>query len=141
MATVLVVQHDRDTADCISTALRAAGHRVHQCIGPEAFSCPILQGESCDYVDEADVLVYGLGLQPIGLETDTVLLRLLHWAHPTAPLIVVDDRPAGSQASEMMADLPLRDRFVQVIQAPTEPERVVSAVVEALAWRPTVGAA
>ncbi len=138
MATVLVVQHDRETADSISTALRAAGHRVHQCIGPEAFSCPILQGEGCDYVDEADVLVYGLGLQPIGLETDTVLLRLLHWAHPSAPLIVVDDRPTGS---EQVGDLSLGDRFVQVIPAPLESERIVSAVVEALAKRPTVGAA
>lgn len=138
MATVLVVQHDRETADCISTALRAAGHRVHQCIGPEAYSCPVLQGESCDYVDEADVLVYGLGLQPIGLETDTVLLRLLHWVHPTAPLIVVDDRPAGTAKAE---DLALKDRFVQVLPSPIEPERVVSTVVEALAWRPTVGAA
>ncbi len=138
MATVLVVQHDRETADCISTALRAAGHRVHQCIGPEAYSCPVLQGESCDYVDEADVLVYGLGLQPIGLETDAVLLRLLRWIHPSAPLVVVDDRPAGSEA---VADLAFEDRFVQLVPAPLEPERVVSTVVEALAWRPTVGAA
>ncbi len=138
MATVLVVQHDRETADDISTALRAAGHRVHQCIGPEAYSCPILQGESCDYVDEADVLVYGLGLQPIGLETDTVLLRLLHWIHPSAPLIVVDDRPTGSG---QIADLALEDRFVQMLPARCEPERVASAVVEALAHRPAVGAA
>ncbi len=138
MATVLVVQHDRETADRISTALRAAGHRVHQCIGPEAYSCPILQGEGCDYADEADVLVYGLGLQPIGLETDAELLRLLHWLHPTAPLIVVDDRPAGLG---QVADLGVRDRFVQILPAPFEPERVVSTVVEALAWRPTVGAA
>lgn len=138
MATVLVVQHDRETADCISTALRAAGHSVHQCIGPEAYSCPVLQGETCDYVDEADVLVYGLGLQPIGPETDTVLLRLLRWIHPTAPLIVLDDRPAGPG---QVADLVSQDRFVQVLQAPFEPERVVSTVVEALAWRPAVGAA
>ncbi len=138
MATVLVVQHDRETADCISTALRAAGHRVHQCIGPEAYSCPVLQGEGCDYVDEADVLVYGLGLQPIGPETDTVLLRLLRWSHPNAPLIVVDDRPAGSAQVE---DLAPKDRVVQVLPASCEPERVVSTVVEALAWKPTVGAA
>jgi DNA-binding response OmpR family regulator len=138
MASVLVVQHDRETADRVSTALRAAGHSVHQCIGPEAYSCPVLQGEGCDYVDEADVLVYGLGLQPIGLETDTVLLQLLRWVHPTAPLIVVDDRPAGAG---QVAGLPIQDRFVQVIPTPCEPERVVSAVVEALARRPAVGAA
>jgi hypothetical protein len=138
MATVLVVQHDRETADGISTALRAAGHLVHQCCGPEAFSCPILQGEGCDYVDEADVLVYGLGLQPIGPESDTVLLRLLRWVRPTAPLIVVDDRLVGSG---QVADLALQDRFVQVLSAPFEPERVVSTVVEALAWRPALGAA
>ena len=138
MATVLVVQHDRETADCISTALRAAGHLVHQCCGPEAFNCPVLQGESCDFVDEADVLVYGLGLQPIGPETDTVLFRLLRWCNPGAPLIVVDDRPA---ASGQVADLVLQDRFVQVLPAPWEPERVVSVVAEALAWRPAIGAA
>ncbi len=138
MATVLVVQHDRATADSISTALRAAGHCVHQCIGPEAYTCPVLQGESCDYVDEADVLVYGLGIQPIGLETDTMLLRLLRWIHPSAPLVVVDDRPAGSGPIENPA---LEDRFVQLMPWPLEPERVVETVVEALAWRPKIGAA
>lgn len=138
MATVLVVQHDRETADGISTALRAAGHRVHQCYGPEAYNCPVLQGENCEFVDEADVLVYGLGLQPVGPETDTVLLRLLRWSNPAAPLIVVDDRPAGSG---QVADLALRDRFVQILSTPCEPERVVSTVAEALAWNPAVGAA
>ena len=138
MTTVLVVQHDRETADCISNALRAKGHLVHQCCGPEAYKCPILQGESCDFVDEADVLVYGLGLQPIGPETDTVLLRLLRWSNPRAPLIVVDDRPAGSA---QVADLLRQDRFVQVLSAPWEAERVVSIVTEALAWRPALGAA
>ena len=138
MANVLVVQHDRETAECISTALRAAGHSVHQCIGPEAFSCPILQGESCDLVDEADVLVYGLGLQPVGPESDTVLLRLLRWVKPAAPLIVVDDRPAGSAE---LAEMALQDRLVQVLPSPCEPERVVSTVVEVLSLRAVIGAA
>jgi hypothetical protein len=138
MATVLVVQHDRESADCISTALRAAGHQVHQCCGPEAYNCPILQGEKCEVVDEADVLVYGLGLQPIGPETDTVLFRLLRFSNPNAPLIVGDDR---IEAAEQVADLALRDRYVQVLSAPCEPDRVVSVVTAALAWRPAIGVA
>jgi hypothetical protein len=135
---VIVVQHERQSADSISAALRAAGHVVHQCCGPEAFHCPVLEGEHCDFVDDSDVLVYGLGFQPVGPETDAVLLGLLRWTNPTAPLIVTDE--AGLVAAQVEA-LALRDRDVRVLRSPVTPELVVSSVREALAARTLRGAA
>jgi hypothetical protein len=138
MTTVVVVQHERRSADTIASALRAAGYTVQACCGPEAYPCPILEGERCDFVDEADVLVYGLGLQPIGPETDAVLLGLLRWSKPGTPLIVADEHLPGAGR---VGELAIRDRLVRVMPAPFTAEQVVQVVAEALAARPTPGAA
>jgi hypothetical protein len=138
VSTVLVVLSERGSAESISAALRAAGYIVHQCCGPEAYRCPVLEGEHCDFVDGADALVYGLGLQPIGPETDAVLFGMLRWINPTAPLIVVDDQWLGSIPVDELA---IRDRLVRVLPSPLVPEEVVSCVTEALGRRRMLGAA
>lgn len=136
MATVLVVQRERSSAERISAALRDAGYIVHQCCGPDAYHCPVLEGEPCDFVDEADALVYGLGLQPVGPDTDAVLLRLLRWTNPGAPLIVADDEWLAGGNVEQLA---VRDRFVRILPAPFAPEQVVTSFAEALSSRLAVG--
>lgn len=60
MTQVLVVHHDVDLADIEVDALRRAGYTVAQCSGPTAGPCPILRGEPCWMIDNADVLVYDI---------------------------------------------------------------------------------
>lgn len=130
MTTVLVVEHERGLADEITLALRTAGYHIRQCCGPEAYHCPILDGERCDFVDEADLLIYGVGLEPVGPETDAILHGLLRFGSPATPLIIVDDQSTRTEAIETLAS---RDRLVRILRTPYSAEQVVQTVAEALA--------
>ena len=136
MTNVLVVEHERRLAEGIAQALRAAGHHVQECCGPEAYHCPILDGERCDFVDEADVLIYGVGLEPVGPETDVILHGLLRFGSPGTPLIVIDDRSTRTEAIEALAS---RDRLVRILRLPYSAEQVVQTVAEALAQKAASG--
>ena len=58
MTRVLVVHHDIDLADQEVDSLRRMGYEPIECSGPSGYSCPVLRGEHCPAVDDADVLVY-----------------------------------------------------------------------------------
>jgi len=58
MSKVMVVQHDRRLTSGYAAALKAAGHEVRCCCGPETFQCPILEAQRCTYCEDGEVLVY-----------------------------------------------------------------------------------
>jgi DNA-binding NtrC family response regulator len=83
---VLVVHHDIDVADIEVDELRRAGYEVDQCAGPiGSDACPVLRGEPCWQVAEADVLVYDMWASGDGSRE---LIEELRDLHPDKPLVV-----------------------------------------------------
>lgn len=62
-------------------ALEAAGHRVTTCPGPAHNDCPVLAGEPCQAVAEADVVVSNLGDRTLRV---TLATRRMH---PDRPVV------------------------------------------------------
>jgi len=87
MTHVLVVHHDPDMADQESDWLRAAGYSVTECAGPTYGSCPVLRGEHCPAVHEADVLVYDVWAAG-DTESERELIDRLRDLHPTIPIVL-----------------------------------------------------
>jgi hypothetical protein len=58
MTRVLVVHHDIDLADQEVDSLRRLGYEPVECAGPAGSACPVLRGQHCPDVHDADVLVY-----------------------------------------------------------------------------------
>lgn len=87
MATVLLVNHNRDFADLIASWLSGRGHQVLQCPGPGRVSCPILEGRACYGAELADVLVYDAWSSG-GLLADRELIFGLRRLHPDRALIL-----------------------------------------------------
>lgn len=86
MTRVLVVHHDVDVADIEVDELRRAGYEVDQCAGPiGGDACPVMRGEPCWQVDEADVLVYDLWASGDGHRE---LIEALRDLHPDKPVVV-----------------------------------------------------
>lgn len=87
MTTVLVVNHDLDVADQEADSLRRRGYRVVQCSGPSEWTCPILSGDTCPWVADADVLLYDVWAtgEPSGARQ---LIEGLRELHPTVPIVL-----------------------------------------------------
>ena len=86
MTRVLVVHHDIDVADIEVDELRRAGYEVDQCAGPIGRdACPVLHGEPCWQVDEADVLVYDMWASGDGHRE---LIEDIRDLHPDKPVVV-----------------------------------------------------
>ncbi len=86
MTRVLVVHHDIDVADIEVDELRRAGYEVDQCAGPVGTdACPVLHGEPCWQVDEADVLVYDMWASGDGHRE---LIEDIRDIHPDKPVVV-----------------------------------------------------
>ena len=58
MVKAVVVDRDPERAERHADILRAAGHEVAICDGPDQRHCPVLTGLPCPVVDGADVLMY-----------------------------------------------------------------------------------
>lgn len=74
-------------------AAEDAGFEVVVCPGPSRTgdqTCPLLRGERCPLVDDADVLVYAL---PEGDDRDSVLLEAHRRHHGGRPMLVEVRRP------------------------------------------------
>ena len=87
MTRVLVVHHDADMADQESDWLRAAGYGVTECAGPQHGACPVLRGEHCPAVHDADVLVYDVWSAG-DTESEQVLIERLRELHPEIPIVL-----------------------------------------------------
>jgi DNA-binding NtrC family response regulator len=88
MTRVLVVHHDRDIADDQAETLRRAGYVVQECAGPSCAPCPVIRGEACLAVDEADVLVYDVWAAGESGD-ERLLVEHLREQHPETPLVLI----------------------------------------------------
>jgi hypothetical protein len=87
MTRVLVVHHDIDLADQEVDSLRRLGYEPVECAGPSGSSCPVLRGEHCPAVHDADVLVYD-----VWSTTESAggknLIEGLREMHPEIPIVL-----------------------------------------------------
>ncbi|MGD8487136.1 MAG: hypothetical protein PVH07_10905 [Chloroflexota bacterium] len=126
MTRVLVVHHDIDLADQEVESLRRLGYEPVECAGPAASPCPVLRGEDCPDVANADVLVYDAfsTTEPGGGQ---MLIDNLVRMYPDTPIVVTS---AGMEL-EWEADEP-GGKVVPLVGMPTA-ERLDAAIKEALA--------
>jgi len=119
MTRVLMVYHDADIADIEADELRHAGYEVDRCAGPIGGNpCPVLHGDACWQVEDADVLVYDTWAAERHGEAD--LAAALRVIHPDIPLVLTSSRPSSGD-----------DEPGGVIHAPTRAS-LGSAIEEAL---------
>ncbi|HET8587732.1 MAG TPA: hypothetical protein VFM74_07650 [Candidatus Limnocylindria bacterium] len=98
MTRVLVVHHDPDIADIQADELRRAGYEVDQCAGPRGGGyCPVLHGQRCWQVNQADVLVYDMW----EVDGQAELMRHLESVHPEKPVVLTT---AGAVTLDWAAD-------------------------------------
>jgi len=129
MTKVLVVHHDIDLADQEVDSLRRLGYEPVECSGPAGFPCPVLRGEHCPQVHEADVL-----LSDVWSTTESgggkALIEGLREMHPEIPIILT--------APGMELDWVETEgvhKVIPLVGVPTA-ERLDAAIKEALADEP-----
>ncbi len=126
MTRVLVVHHDIDLGDQEVDTLRRLGYEPIGCAGPAGSPCPVLRGEHCPDVDDADVLLYDVwSTTESGGGKD--LVRRLRQMHPETPIVLT--------APGMELDWVETEGENQVIPlvGPPTAERLDAAIKEALA--------
>lgn len=64
---------------------RAYGFEVAVCAGPEFGGCPLVRGEPCPLVEDADVVLWALDLDD---PRSRAVLRTLRSTHPETPVVV-----------------------------------------------------
>lgn len=134
MTRVLLVYHDTNVADIEGDELRRAGYEVDRCAGPiGGGACPVLNGQPCWQVEEADVLVY----DTYGEFGHGVLVEDLLQLHPDKPLVLTTpleaDAPVAAHEGEEAAYLvaPSRAELVGTIgRALRTPRHAVSSYVK-----------
>jgi len=126
MTRVLVVHHDIDLADQEVESLRRLGYEPVECAGPSGSSCPVLRGEHCPDVHDADVLVYDVWSTAESAGGKT-LIEGLREMHPEIPIVLT--------APGMELDWVETEgvhKVVPLVGVPTA-ERLDAAIKEALA--------
>jgi DNA-binding NtrC family response regulator len=84
---VLVVHHDIDIADQEVESLRRMGYEPVECAGPAGSACPVLRGEHCPAVHDADVLVYDVW-STTESSGGRSLIEALREMHPEIPIVL-----------------------------------------------------
>jgi DNA-binding NtrC family response regulator len=87
MTRVLVVHHDIDIEDQEIETLRRLGYEPVGCAGPSHTSCPIMRGEDCPEVAEADVLLYDVW-STTESGGGALLVKNLREMHPDIPMVL-----------------------------------------------------
>lgn len=100
-------------------ALEAGGHEVTTCPGPSHNDCPVLAGEPCGAVADADVVVSCLGDKTLRVALATKLV------HPDQQVIAV---LAGAEIGEIVRAVD----GVAVVPAGADDRALTAAVDEAL---------
>jgi hypothetical protein len=79
------------------SAFRCAGFEVSVCGGPatDAAECPVVRGEQCPLLAEADVVLFDLDSGP---STRSKVLAALRANRPDLPIVVRSNDPPGSPA-------------------------------------------
>jgi DNA-binding NtrC family response regulator len=126
MTRVLVVHHDIDLADQEVDSLRRLGYEPVSCAGPGAAPCPVLRGEHCPGVHEADVLVYDVWSTTESGGSRT-LIEGLREMHPDIPIVVT---APGMELEWVHSEG--AHKVVPLVGPPTA-EKLDAAIKEALA--------
>ena len=87
MSTVVVVNRDPHVAARHAQALRAAGHVVELCGGPQMEPCPVIGDLPCPLVDRADVLIYDAWVAG-GSDAGCRLIADLRETYPDLPVVL-----------------------------------------------------
>lgn len=77
-------------------ALVAAGHVVTTCPGPAHQDCPVLAGQSCGAVADADVVISSLGDRTLQIAVATKIV------HPDQQIIAIVTGPEIDARSEIL---------------------------------------
>lgn len=133
MTRVLMVYHDADVADIEAEELRRLGYEVDRCAGPVGGNpCPVLHGDACWQVADADVLVYDTW--PAERRGEADLAHALRAMHPDIPLVLTSSQPSASadESGDGIAYAPTRASLAaaieEVLRRPTvSPEELVHA--------------
>jgi DNA-binding NtrC family response regulator len=126
MTRVLVVHHDVDLADQEADSLRRMGYEPVGCAGPSGGPCPVLRGEHCPDVHDADVLLYDVWAAS---ETGAgrTLIEGLREMHPEIPIVLT----APGMELDWVETEGLH-KVVPLVGVPTA-EKLDAAIKEALA--------
>ena len=87
MTRVLVVHHDIDLGDQEVDTLRRLGYEPIGCAGPAGSPCPVLRGDHCPDVDDADVLLYDVWSTTESGSGKNLVERLREM-HPEIPIVL-----------------------------------------------------
>ena len=125
MTRVLVVHHDIDLADQEVDTLRRLGYEPVGCAGPAGSPCPVLRGEHCPDVHDADVLVYD-----VWSTTESgggrSLIESLREMHPETPIVLT---APGIELDWVETEGP--HKIIPLVGPPTA-EKLDAAIKEAL---------
>ena len=79
-------------------AFRCAGFEVTVCAGPasEAGECPVVRGDSCPLMSEADVVLFDLDSDP---PTRSEVLAAMRATRPDLPIVVRSAHPPAEAAA------------------------------------------
>jgi DNA-binding NtrC family response regulator len=121
---VVVENANRDRALAQTAALDRAGFSVTTCGGPDTLPgrvCPLTNGDSCPWIDVADVVVHDLDLDnPAHQE----VLRALRRAYPHVPVVLELAEATAREHAALLAGC-------HVIY-PFDMDRLVQAVIDAV---------
>ena len=97
--TLLVESNEPGVEISDFVAFRDAGFAVSACTGPgsDPAECPVVRGEPCALLDDADVVLFDLGGDP---PARSVVLAAMRTARPGLPIVVRSDDPAAVGATE-----------------------------------------
>jgi hypothetical protein len=123
-----VVVESRDLAErwAIESILRRAGFEVVSCSGPEQLPsgrCPLVAGEGCPAVVEADAVFYRLDLPDAANEQ---VLGALNAYASRRPIVVEVPQPRARQLAELLDGC-------RVLSTPASGAEIVSALAAATA--------
>ncbi len=108
-------------------ALTAAGFEVLSCLGPggpTGRACPLVTGDRCDMVDQADVIINGLG-------PDHLAIYLIERVEGHRVCLLMDDENAGQLGNILEG--------VDVHPVMISGEELAQCLRDALAERPVEG--
>jgi len=126
MTRVLVVHHDIDIADQEVDSLRRLGYEPVGCAGPSGSPCPVLRGEPCPEVFDADVLVYDVWSTSESAGGQALIERLREM-HPETPIVLT---APGMELD--WVETSGAHKVVPLVGVPTA-EKLDAAIKEALA--------
>ncbi len=126
MTRVLVVHHDIDIGDQEIDSLRRLGYEPFGCAGPSGAPCPVLRGEHCPDIHDADVLVYDVWSTSESAGGRT-LIEGLREMHPDIPIVLT---APGMELD--WVEVEGIHKVVPLVGVPTA-EKLDAAIKEALA--------